>query len=138
MGRHAHDGAGSVIGQYIVGKPDGKLCAVHGIDRIASGKYAGFFLILNAIYVGAHGGAENVVLHGLSCLIGCQILCNGMLRSQYHKGCAVEGIGTCGVYGNLFLTAFYRELYLRAVGFADPVGLHLLYLFRPVQLVQIV
>ena len=50
--------------------------------------------------------------------------------------CRVSGRG--GIYGDLLITSVYREIYLGTVGLADPVGLHLLYLFRPVQLVQII
>ena len=137
MGRYAHDSAGAVVGQYVVGQPDGKLSAIHGIDGIASGKYAGFFFVLDAIYVGAHGGTEDVVFYGLPRLLGGQILCDCVLWGQYHEGGAVEGVGAGGVDGDLLFSSFYGEVYLCAVGFSDPVGLHFLYFFRPVQFVQI-
>ena len=50
----------------------------------------------------------------------------------------MKGVRPCGVNGDLLIAALYREIHFSAVGFADPVGLHFLYLFRPVKLVQIV
>ena len=61
-----------------------------------------------------------------------------MLRSQYHEGRAVQRIRTCGIYGDLLITVLHLEIHLSTVRLADPVGLHLLYLLRPVQLVQVV
>ena len=61
-----------------------------------------------------------------------------MLRGQHHEGGSVESVGAGGVDGDLLIPAVDGEIHLRAVGFADPVGLHLLDLLRPVQLVQIV
>ena len=61
-----------------------------------------------------------------------------MLRSEHHECRAVEGIRSCGVDSDLLVPALYREIHFRAVGFADPVGLHLFHLLRPVQLVQVI
>ena len=61
-----------------------------------------------------------------------------MLRSQYHEGGTVKGIRSGGINGDLLLAAFHREIDLSAIGFSDPVALHLFHLLRPVQFVQIV
>ena len=61
-----------------------------------------------------------------------------MLRSQYHKGCAVQSIRAGSVNGDLLISSLDLEIHLGTVGFADPLALHLLNLFRPVQLVQVV
>ena len=60
-----------------------------------------------------------------------------MLRCKHHKGSAVQCIRSCGINRNLFISAFYREIHLCTIGLSNPVRLHLLYLFRPVKLVQI-
>ena len=61
-----------------------------------------------------------------------------MLRGEYHKGCAVKRIRSCCVDSDLLVASLYRELNLCTVGFADPVGLHLFNLLRPVELVEVV
>ena len=138
MGRYAHDGAGTIVSQYIIGQPDGNLFAVQRVNRIGTGEDAGLLLILHTVYVGLHGRIEDVFLYSLSGLVGSQALGQNVLRSQYHEGSAVKGVRSGGVNGDLLLAAFYREINLGAVGFSDPVGLHLFNLFRPVQLVQII
>ena len=138
MGRYTHDSASTIIGQYIVRKPDRHFLAVQRIDGIASCKYAGLFFILKTVYIGFHRSVINIFFHSFSCLICSQALCHRMFRSQYHEGCSVKGIRSCGVYSDLLISSFNREVYLCAVGFADPVGLHLFHLFRPVQFVQII
>ena len=53
-------------------------------------------------------------------------------------------VAPCRVSGRVVYTVIFSslpstcEVYLCTVGFADPVSLHLLYLLRPVQLVQII
>ena len=61
-----------------------------------------------------------------------------MLRCKHHEGCAVKGVRPGGVHGNLLITSVNGEIHLSAIGFANPVRLHFLNLFRPVQLIQIV
>ena len=60
-----------------------------------------------------------------------------MFGSQNHKSSAVERIRSGCVNRDLLVRALHREINLRAVRLTDPVGLHLLYLLRPVQLIQI-
>ena len=50
MGRYAHDGAGTIVSQYIIGQPDGNLFAVQRVNRIATGEDAGLLLILHTVY----------------------------------------------------------------------------------------
>ena len=61
-----------------------------------------------------------------------------MLRSQYHEGCAVQGIRTGGINGDLLVSSLNLEINLSTVGFSDPLALHFLNLLRPVQFVQVV
>ena len=51
MSRYTHDGAGTIVSQYIVRQPDGGLFAVQRVDGIGTGKYAGFLLILHTVYI---------------------------------------------------------------------------------------
>ena len=138
MSRYAHDGSRTVIGQHVVGQPDRRLCAIQRIDGIASGEYAGFFLVLQTVHIGFHGGLIDITIHRLFRLRRGQRSRQRMFRSQNHEGCAIKGIRSGGINGDLLLSSIHREIHFRAVRLADPVGLHLLYLLRPVQFVQII
>ena len=138
MCRYAHDCSGTVVSQYIIRQPDRHLCSVDRIDRVASCENSGFFLILKAVNIRLHGSVVDIFFHCFSCLIGCKFFCKSMLRSQYHKCCAVKCIRSCCVDSDLFISSIHRELYLSTVGLTDPVCLHLLNLLRPVQFVQVV
>ena len=61
-----------------------------------------------------------------------------MLRCQNHEGCSIKGVWSGGINGNLFILSIHLEINLCTIGFANPLALHLLYLFRPVQLIQII
>ena len=138
MCRNAHDGAGTIIRQYIVGGPDRNLRAIQRIDRISSGKYTGFILIrdCHAVYVRLVGCILNILFHCFSGLIRRQTLCQGMLRAENHEGCTIEGVRAGRINLDLLIPAFNREINLRTVALADPVGLHLFDLFRPVKTIQ--
>ena len=137
MCRYTHDRSGTVIRQNVIGQPDRNLCAIQRVDRISAGKYTGLLFVLHTVYIGLHGSLENVLLHFLFMVVGRQALCQSVLRSQYHEGCAVQCIRTCRIDGDFLVSSLHREIDFRTVGTADPVGLHLLNFFRPVQFVQI-
>ena len=60
-----------------------------------------------------------------------------MLRSENQEGRAVEGVRAGGEDLDLLRSPLRREVHLGAIGSPDPLGLHLLHLLRPVQLVEI-
>ena len=55
-----------------------------------------------------------------------------MLRSKYHKSCAVNCIGPCSKSGYRLFRIFYSEFYFNPLALANPVALHYLDPFRPV------
>ena len=138
VSRHTHDGSGTVISQYVVGQPDRHLLIVQRIDGIASREHTGLLLVLHPVYVGLHGRLVDVALHRFPGLVCSQFFRQGMLRRQHHEGGSIQGVRTGGVDRDLVLSSLHREIHFRAVGFADPVGLHFLNLLRPVQLVQVI
>ena len=140
MGRYAHDGAGAVVSQYIIGNPDRCLLAVQRIHRIASGKLTGLVLVIDGhtIHIGLVRCHLHVTLHRFTMLLSGQLLHHGMLRCQHQECGAVQGVRSGRKYGQLLIGILDAEIHLCAVGAADPLGLHLLYLLRPVQLVQII
>ena len=138
MSRYTHDCSRTVISQYIVRKPDRHFRSIERIDAIASSKYASLFLILKTIYVGLHGSIKDILLNCFFCLRCCQRCCHRMFRCKYHEGSTMKSIRAGGVNGDLVFASFNREMNLSTVRFSDPVTLHLLYLFRPIQFIQIV
>ncbi len=140
MGRYTHDGAGAVICQDIIRNPDRCLFAVQRIHRIASGKLTGLVLVIHGhtIHIGLVGCHLHVALHCLTMLLSGQLLHHGMLRCQHKEGSTMQSVRSGCKHGQLLIRILDTEVHLCAVGAADPLGLHLLYLLRPVQLVQII
>ena len=61
-----------------------------------------------------------------------------MFRSEHHKRRTIKRIRTGRIYRDGFRSAVYLKINLCAIGFTDPVGLHFLNLFGPIELIQIV
>ena len=140
MRRHAHDSAGSVIGKYIVGNPNRSLLTVHRIDNISPGKDAGLIFIRNghSVHIGLICRFLNILLY-LGKLLRCRnLFYQRMFRSKNQEGRPVKRIGSCGKNGNLLFGVLQLEIHLCTVRTTNPLRLHLLYLFRPVQSVQII
>ena len=138
MSRYTHDSTCTIISKYIVRKPDWKLLAVQRIDRISTCEHTGLLFILKTVYIGFHGSIKDIFLYSLSCLVCCKRFRKSMLRCKYHECCSVKSIRSCCIDGDLLISSFNREIYLCTVGFTDPVCLHLLNFFRPVQFVQVI
>ena len=138
MRRHGHDRARAVADQHVIGDPDGDLTAGHGIDRIRAGEDAGLLGVqLGAVHVALACGLLAVAVHVGPLRVGRDARDQRMLGGQHHIGRAEQGVGARGVHRDPFAAARDREIYLRAFRLADPVALHLLDAFRPVQPVQI-
>ena len=137
MSRYTHDSTCTIISKYIVRKPDWKLLAVQRIDRISTCEHTGLLFILKTVYIGFHGSIKDIFLYSLSCLVCCKRFCKSMLRCKYHECCSMKSIRSCCIDRDLLFSSLNREIDLCAVGFADPVCLHLFNLLRPVQFIQI-
>ena len=138
MSRYTHDSSCTIISQYVIRKPDRHFLSIKWIDGVGSCEYAGLLFILKTVYVRLHRSVIDIFFYSFSCLICSQAFCQSMFRSQYHKGCSMKGIRSCGIDSDLLVSSFYREVYLCTVRFSDPVCLHLFNLFRPVQFVQVI
>ena len=104
VSRHAHDGAGAVVHEDVIGHPDGHALAVIGIDGEAAGG--------NAVFVdGAHVArfpclpllVEQLRQLSLSAFgsDGRESRNERMLRSQLNAGCAKDGVDARGEDANL-------------------------------------
>ena len=146
---NGHDGTGAVVGNDIIGNPNGDLLAVDGVHHVAAGK--GTVLLEGAL--GTLDGRDMLGVlddlgHGLLVLRALdELVQTGVLGSQDKEGDAKERIGTRGEDGDLALVALdglailvaQGKVDLGALGAADPVGLHLLDALGPAgELLQVV
>ncbi|OQC23896.1 MAG: hypothetical protein BWX70_02725 [Verrucomicrobia bacterium ADurb.Bin070] len=138
VGRHGHDRARAVADQHVVGDPDGDLSAGHRIDRIRAGEDTGLLGVqFGAVHVALARGFFAVAVHVGPLRVGRDTRHQRMLGGEHHVGRAEQSVGACGVHRDPFAAARDGEINLRAFRLADPVALHLLDAFRPVQPVQI-
>ena len=132
-GRHAHNSAGTIIIQYIVGYPDFNLAAGERVDAVCAGEDTLFFrlagctldfgLIANAL-------AEGIDFVSLR-IVFAQLFDQRMLSSQRHEGYAISGIRAGGVNSNLIVQRRDFKGEFQALAAADPVALHGFYALRP-------
>ena len=140
MAGHAHDDAGAVAHEDVIGHEQGQGLVghgVHGLDALQA--HAGLFLVQFApLKVGLVGGFLLIGSHGVPVLdLGLPALQQGMLRGDDHIGGAEQGIGPGGVHGDP-VTDIGIEGNLRAGGPADPVALLDLHPLDIVHILQVV
>ena len=126
MGGDGHDRARAVVGEDVVGDPDGDALTVEGVDGEAAG---GAALLLDRAEIA--GGLSGLLLvdHRLDvrfehCVSGGEGGGEGVLGGEGDEGCAVNGVDTGGEDFDLFVRAFDGEVDEGAFGAADPVALH--------------
>ena len=138
MSRNTHDGSCPMIRQYIVRDPNGELFPIEGIDRIRACKRPVLFFILHPVHIGFVLCSGHIAINRLCLFRFGQLFYTGMLRRKHEESSPVKRIRPGGKDRYLLIRTVYRKIHFRAIASADPVCLHLLDLFGPVQLVQIV
>ena len=140
VGGHGHDGAGAVAHEHIIRHPHGDFLAVdgvHGADALDF--HAGLVLVqLRALKVALAGGGVAVggdflVVFDLRLVLFEQ----RVLRRHDHVGRAKERVRTGGEDAQ-FVAGREGEVYLRALGTANPVALLHLDLFDEIHIVEAV
>ena len=133
---HAHDRARAVRIEDVIGGVDGHFFAVDGVDGIMSDKDARLF---------ARGGEPldlvgvrrlfDVFFDGGALLVGGELFHERVFGREHDVGHAVDGVaaGRKDLEGVAALTGKFD---LAADGLADPVFLHELGLFRPIEFIQ--
>ena len=140
MGGNGHDGAGSVAGQHIFRNPYGHLLPGERVDAVRAGENARnglpgdslpFRLLFHLFQIGLH----LFLLRGR-----CQEGYPFALGRKDHEGDAEDGIGPGGEDGHIVLlaVALHLEHHFRPFAAANPVALHFLEGFGPVQPVKTV
>ena len=133
MGRHAHNRAGTVIKQYVVGDPDLDLMAHQGMHAVKTGIHTEFFTGAGSTFnvAGiAHFIAESTEFRFPGIPLQ-HFFNNRMLRRNYHKGHALDRVGAGRIYGQFFIQGRNIKTEFQTFTAADPVFLHDLYTFRP-------
>ena len=148
MAGHAHDRAGTVVHQNVVGDPDRHFLAVERINGIAAGGNAVLFDLADVagFFCFALLGDQLIDLHAKIGIRRRQILDDGMLRRKLHRRGAKNRIDarcedadrrTRGPESSVVLRVIEFEIDQRAFAASDPVALHDADFVRPaLQLVQ--
>jgi len=138
VGWDRHDGPGSIAHQDVVGNPDGDALAVDGVDGVPPREDPGLLLLLLALHLAAGARPGHVLVHRGLVFGRGQGVDQGMLGSQHHVGGTEKGVRTGGEDPQFVGMPLHAEADLGPFTPADPVGLHLLDLLRPVQALEIV
>ena len=137
MCRHGHDSPGAVSHQHVVCNPDGYLLVVDRVDGVCTCKDSGLILgEVSAVKVRLERCGSEILLNLIFLFRGGKLLHKGVFRRQYHVCCPEKRIGTCGVDCNLLLTSIDIEIDFGTGGATDPVTLHLLDPFGPVEVFE--
>ena len=125
VARHAHDDAGTVAHQHVIGHEHGHHLAGGGIgDLHALEANAGLVLVqLAALKVGLPGGSLLIGRHLIPVADAIlPLFQQRMLRGDNGVGDAEQGVSPGGIHGN-GIAHVGLESDLRAAGAADPVAL---------------
>ncbi|MNO67679.1 hypothetical protein D3C76_584890 [compost metagenome] len=138
MSRHRHNGSRSVTCEHIIRDPDRHLSAIHRVNRVCPSEDTGFLLgQIRTLKVTLAGSFITVFRHCRFLLFCRNEIHQLMLRCQHTVACAEQGIRTGGEYLQAGVMACNGEGHFSSGRFADPVALHILDAFFPVQLFQI-
>ena len=143
VGRHSHDGASAIAGQYIFGNPDGDVLARERIDGVRAREDTRHTVVHLALALGAFLHISQVFVDGRPLLGSGQLVDELALRSQHHEGDAEDGVGTGGEDGERVGALSYPigalgnlKLHLGTLGTAYPVALGLFQRVGPLDVVQ--
>ncbi len=134
-----HDGAGAVGHEHVVRDPDGDTAAVEGIDRVGAGEHARLFALgREALDFRLAARLHAVGIEGVAAVGRGDALDQRVFRGEDHEGGAIDRVRACGEDAKRFIDAGHvdAELERRALGAADPVGLHHLDALGPVDAIE--
>ena len=135
VGGHAHDGAGAVVGEDVVGDPDGDLLAGEGVGGATACRDA---VLLDGTEVAGLAGGGLLGDHLLDCggefhVKAGPVLDQRMFGGELEGGGAEDGVDAGGEDGDAHRVGAVvdGEGDLRAFAAADPVALHGAHLLGP-------
>ena len=136
--RHSHDSTGAVAGQDVVGHPHGHLVAVDRVEHVAPRE--GAVLVARATRALHRRGRLGRRAHLLAAdlVLGArhealhQLVLGGQQKERApEQRVWPRGEDGDGLVGGLAIGVAQGEVHMRALGAANPVGLHLLHPRRP-------
>ncbi len=97
---NGHYSTGAVIGNDVVGNPNGNLFAVDGVDNIAAGEGTMLFAVTLGSLYGAHLGSALDQSHNLGFVFGAahQVVYQRAFRGKQEEAAPEQGIGARGEY----------------------------------------
>ena len=138
VARHAHDGAGAVAHQHVIGDPDRDFFSVDRIDGVSAGENAGLGARdIQAVDLRLALRLADVGLHFAAPLRGGDARHQRVFRGQHDEGGAEQGVRPGGEDTDALFAAGHGEIDLGPLAAADPVALHLLHPLGPVELFQV-
>src|SRR5262249_51517683 len=134
-----HNRASAVAHQYIIGDPNRNLLVAEQITRVGAGKYSGLLLDgREPLDVALAAGLGDVLVDLLALPGRGDFSDQWMFRREHHEGYAEHSIGTRSEKPHFpGVVADDGESQLGAFGAADPVALHQLDRFRPIDSLKI-
>ena len=139
VGGNGHDGARSVADKHVVGDPDWNLHVVDGIDGVGSRELTGLLLcVFRTGEIGLRAGDFDVFVNSGFTIRRGDFGDERMLGGEHHVGGTEQRVWTRRINADGFIGIRYFEIDFRARGTADPVLLHFLRAFRPIQTVDAV
>ncbi len=140
MGGHGHDGAGAVLQQHVVGRPDGDQLAVDRVDGVRAQEHA-LLVALGGqpldLGLAAHPVPEGAEL-GLAPGAGDQPLGQRVLGGEHEEGGPEQGVGPGGEHPHRLAGLGHLEVDVGPDRAPDPVALHGQDLVAPVQVLHVV
>ena len=136
----AHDRAGAVAHQDVVGDPDRNVLAVEQVARVCAGEDAGLFLDRREPFDLALAPRLRDVLLDCGALLGRGDFGDQrMLRREHHERHAEDRVGAGGEEADLLARmAVHGKGEFRALGASDPVALHQLDRLGPIDPLEVV
>ena len=139
VGGDAHHGAGAVAEQHVVGDPDWDRLVGERVSDVGAGEDAGLFEFGGlALDLGLSAGLRDISVDRFALPVGRQPVDQRVFRGEHEVADAEDGVGAGGEDGDAVDIAeiaggvVEREGDFRAFGAADPVALHHLDRFGPV------
>ena len=137
MSRYTHYSACTIVSQYIVSNPDRDFFAVYRVYTVGTCECTSFFFICHTVNRGFYRCFKAVFINSFFAFRFYQCRQTCVFGSQYHECTTIQCVRSCCINCDFIIRTYNFEFNFSTVGFTDPVGLHFLNFFRPIQFIQV-